>query len=100
MQTFSLLKINYDKQNWEMIIQQFLYDYKTLSVNLRAQIIDDVFNLINNQALSINFGLKLIEYLPNEDNYLPWKFAIEHLRKIIKHAEDDSQIYSKFRVVT
>jgi hypothetical protein len=98
MQLFNFLKINYDKQNWNMLIQQFKSDYKSMSVNLRTQLIDDMFYLINNQKLSISFGLNLIEYLPNEDNYLPWKFTLEHIKKILKFIEDDSQIYSKFRV--
>jgi hypothetical protein len=82
-------------------MQQFcnLYHFeKALGLNERVQIIDDTFYLINNQILSISYGLNLIEYIPNEDSYLPWKFAIEHVRRIIRYIEDDSQIYSKFRV--
>ena len=81
-----------------MLKQQFAFEFKTLGINERAQILDDTFYLINNQVLPISFGLSLIEYIPNEDSYLAWKFVIEHIRKIIRFIEDDSQVYSKFRV--
>ena len=74
------------------------FKLKAFGVNERAQIIDDMFYLINSQVLSIADGLSLVEYIPNEDSYVPWKYAIEHLRRIIRFIEDDSQIYSKFRV--
>ena len=67
-------------------------------MNERASIIDDVFFLVNNDKLSISFAFNILEYLPEEENYLPWKFAIKNLRKIIRNIEDDSPTYSKFRV--
>ncbi|CAF0715734.1 unnamed protein product [Brachionus calyciflorus] len=97
MKMFDFLRVNYDLQNWAMITQQLIFDFKSFNVNERVQIIDDVFYLINNQHLSIRTGLNMLEYLKRETRYLPWKFAVDHIKKIFSYIEDDSQIYSKFR---
>lgn len=57
-----------------------------------------MFYLINNQILPISYGLNILEYLPRENKFLPWKYAVEHVKKILSYVEDDSQIYSKLRV--
>lgn len=57
-----------------------------------------MFFLINNQFLSIRYGLNLLDYLKQENRFLPWKFLIDQIKKIFSFIEDDSQIYSKFRV--
>jgi hypothetical protein len=74
------------------------YNFKAFSVNERVQIIDDIFFLVNNQNLPVSFALNILEYIPNEDNYLPWKFVIKHLREFLNNIEDDSSVYAKFRV--
>ena len=71
---------------------------KNFNLNDRVHIIDDVFYLINNQKLPVSFALNILEYIPEEESYLPWKFAIKHLREIFNNIEDDSPIYAKFRV--
>lgn len=115
MKTFSFFRVNYDAQNWKMLTQQLTFDYKVKKINLkliikiiikiksfnvneRIQIIDDIFYLINNQFLPIRYGLNVLDYLKRETRYLPWKAAIDHIKKIFSYIEDDSQIFSKFRV--
>lgn len=72
---------------------------KSIGVNERAQIIDDVFYLVNNQIMPISYGLNLLEYISKENRYLPWKYAIKHIKTILDFVEDHSQIYAKFRVI-
>jgi hypothetical protein len=57
-----------------------------------------VFYLVNKQKLHVSYALNILEYLPVEESYLPWKFAIKHLREFLKNIEDDSPTYAKFRV--
>ena len=38
-------RVNYDKQNWELIIKQLNEDHTKIHVINRAQIIDDAINL-------------------------------------------------------
>lgn len=40
----------------------------------------------------------MLDYLKQENRFLPWKFVIDQIKKIFTYIEDDSQIYSKFRV--
>lgn len=69
-----------------------------MSVDERAQIIDDMFYLVNNQMIPISYGLNLLQYISEENRYLPWKYAVKHIKTILDYVEDHSQIYSKFRV--
>ena len=69
-----------------------------MNVNDRVQIIDDAFYLANNQRMSISIALNILKYIPKEDNFLPWKYAIKNVKTILNYIEDDSQVYSKFRV--
>jgi hypothetical protein len=62
-----------------------------------VQIIDDVFYLVNKQKLPISYALNMLEYIPNEENFLPWSYALKHVRKFLELIEDDSQEYLKFR---
>ena len=48
--------------------------------------------------MPISYALNILEYIPREDNFLPWKYVIKSVKKIINLIEDDSQVYSKFRV--
>jgi aminopeptidase N len=98
MKMFGQLRVNYDEQNWLMLVKSLVYNYKSLNVNDRVQIIDDAFYLANNQKMPISYALNILEYIPREDNFLPWKYVIKSVKKIINLIEDDSQVYSKFRV--
>ncbi len=60
--------------------------------------IDDSFYLSNNGKLSITVTLNMLEYLPIESSYLPWKFAIDNIKSLISYIQDDSSIYASFRV--
>ena len=94
---FGPFRINYDEQNWKMLIKNLIYDYKSFDVNERVQIIDDVFYLANNQRISITTALDVIQYIPNEDKFLPWKFLVNNIKRVIGFIEEDSLIYSNLR---
>ena len=49
-------RVNYDKQNWELIIKQLNEDHTKIHVINRAQIIDDAINLARS-------GIIFCEYL-------------------------------------
>lgn len=71
---------------------------KSIELNDRIQLIDDAFYMMNNGRLPISIALGILEYIPSETKYLPWKYTIEHVKTIIAFIEDDSQVYSEFRV--
>lgn len=76
-----------------------LFISKSFTLNERVQIIDDAFYLVNQEKLPISVALDLFDYLPAEENFLPWKYAVHNIRKIIRNIEDDSPTYSEFRVL-
>ena len=60
--------------------------------------IDDAFYLSNYGKLSISITLSILEYLPIETSYLPWKIAIDNIKSLVSNIQDDSSIYASFRV--
>lgn len=94
---FGSFRINYDEQNWQMLVQNLVLNHKSLAVNERVQIIDDVFYLANSQRVPITTALKVLEYIPYEDKYLPWRFLVDNVKRLVSSIEDDSLIYSNLR---
>jgi hypothetical protein len=122
MRLFAQFRINYDLQNWILLTEQLIknanvsksafclmlsnlqfyaFNYgtsKELGLSDRNQLIDDSFYLSNNGKLSVRVALNILEYLPNENSYLPWKLAIDHIKVLLSYIEDDSSVYGNFRV--
>jgi hypothetical protein len=99
LRTFSSFRVNYDSQNWALIIDQLKRNHLAFNLFDRNQIIDDSFYLSNYGRLSINVALDLIEYIPYERYYLPWKLAIDNLKHLISYIQDDSSTYGVLRVI-
>lgn len=80
---FSLIgffRVNYDLNNWNLLIGQLLENTSGISINNRAQLIDDAFELAENCLLEYDIPIKLIKYLPNNEiNYTPWATALSNL---------------------
>lgn len=94
---FGPLRVNYDPQNWQMLISTLLHSPKSFATSERTQLIDDVFHLANTQQLSITIALSMLAYIPQETQFLPWQFLVTNLKKIITYIADDSLIYSQLR---
>ena len=80
-------RVNYDDQNWRLIIQQLKNDHTKIHVINRAQIIDDVLNIARAGLLKYEVALEVTSYLKNEKDYLPWAAAlsgIEYLDEMLK----------------
>ncbi|XP_037727925.1 aminopeptidase N-like [Drosophila subpulchrella] len=74
-------KVNYDAQNWKLLIETLNSDqFQSIPVINRAQLIDDVlyFGWTGEQDYEIT--LQLINYLHRERELLPWKSAFENLK--------------------
>ena len=75
-------RVNYDEQNWKLIIQQLNTDHLKIHVINRAQIIDDAFNLARSGLLSYDIALGVTSYLNKEEEYIPWSAALGGMRYI------------------
>jgi len=94
---FGLLRVNYDLQNWRLLIQTLVNSPTSIPEPDRIQLIDDLFYLTHIHALPIRTALSLLAYLPHEPAYLPWHSFTTHLTVLLHHISDDPLIYSQLR---
>ncbi|XP_069189951.1 aminopeptidase N [Procambarus clarkii] len=72
-------RVNYDEDNWNLLIQQLNTDHQVIHVINRAQIIDDAMDLAHAGQLSYNTALSVNGYLKAETEYTAWRTAINNL---------------------
>lgn len=77
-----LYKVNYDVQNWELLIKTMLEKSETIPVLNRVQLIDDSMDMAASGNLDYSIALKLLTYLVGETEYLPWTTALAHIGTI------------------
>ncbi|XP_025986451.2 aminopeptidase N [Solenopsis invicta] len=92
-------RVNYDTNNWQMIIKQLKNKtkFKYISTINRAQLIDDALNLARAGKLDYNIAFNVTSYLVHETEYLPWTAALlslSHLDNMLIK----TQAYNKFRL--
>lgn len=92
-------RVNYDSENWNLIIKQLNEDFNEIDVVNRAQLIDDSFNLARAEQLDIEVFLRITKYLQNEINYIPFEVSYNNLKFIDSMLNSNYKIYSKFKVV-
>ncbi|XP_051547221.1 thyrotropin-releasing hormone-degrading ectoenzyme-like [Myxocyprinus asiaticus] len=86
-------RVNYDLNNWRLLIQQLMTNPTIISVGNRAGLIDDVFNLARAGYLPQNIPMQIISYLSQESEFLPWHAAsraLYQLDKLLDRTEDHS----------
>ncbi|XP_071568418.1 glutamyl aminopeptidase-like [Temnothorax nylanderi] len=66
-------RVNYDKDNWEKLMQHLNSEkYSNIHVLNRAQIIDDAYYFLLRKKLDFHFFKNLTYYLSRETNYVAW----------------------------
>ncbi|XP_077355556.1 thyrotropin-releasing hormone-degrading ectoenzyme-like isoform X1 [Festucalex cinctus] len=91
-------RVNYDLQNWKLLIQQLHSNPQVISVGNRAGLIDDAFNLARAGYLPQGVPLQLMGYLPEEASFLPWHAASRALYQLDKLLDrtDDYNLFSDY----
>lgn len=91
-------RVNYDLQNWKLLIQQLHSNPQMISVGNRAGLIDDAFNLARAGYLPQSIPLQLIGYLPEETSFLPWHAASRVLYQLDKLLDrtDEYSLFSDY----
>ncbi|XP_057330627.1 putative aminopeptidase-2 [Microplitis mediator] len=70
---FGDYRVNYDKNNWKLIIEYLKNDnYSVIHPLNRAQLIDDAFTLADGAYIGYDIPLELMGYLKRETDYHPW----------------------------
>ncbi|XP_052844663.1 aminopeptidase Ey-like isoform X2 [Drosophila gunungcola] len=83
VQLASPYKVNYDAQNWKLLIETLNSDdYQTIHVINRAQLIDDVLYFAWTGDQDYETALQVTNYLQRERELLPWKSAFNNLKQL------------------
>ena len=90
-------RVNYDEENWKLIIKQLNEDHTKINVINRAQIIDDALNLARVGLLKYDLAIEFTYYINSETEYLPWAAALTGLR-YIEEMLKRTAVYGDFKV--
>ena len=96
VQETGFYRVNYDRKNWELIINQLKADHTKIHVINRAQIIDDAFNLARAGYLEYELALGVTAYLNKETEYIPWKAALSGF-SFVDNMLERSPAYGEFQ---
>lgn len=78
-----LYRVNYDAENWSLLASTLNSpNYKDINVLNRAQLLIDVMDLAQLGDMSYSVALKVMTYLRNETEYLPWKAGLDKLEPV------------------
>lgn len=69
-------RVNYDPENWKMLIDQLQNNHTKIHVINRAQILNDAFSLARVNEVNYTLALSATFYLAKEDDYIPWTAAL------------------------
>ncbi|ETN58398.1 protease m1 zinc metalloprotease [Anopheles darlingi] len=68
-------RVNYDAENWELLIEALRTDPTRIHHRNRAQLVNDAYNLARADRLDFAVALRLMSYLKHETEYAPWSAA-------------------------
>ena len=91
-------RVNYDKNNWELLIQQLNKGHSVIDATSRAQLIDDSFNLGRGEIIDQTVFFRIVSYLVNEEDPLPFQAASTGFDYIDDMFSSDSEAYQLFQV--
>lgn len=80
--TIGYYRVLYDSANYGLIRDQLLSDHTVISVDNRAQLLDDAFNLAILNKISYTDAFDLTRYLAKEQAYSPWHGVLPELEYI------------------
>lgn len=60
-------RVNYDRQNWELLADQLQKNFSVFPFLTRAQLVDDSFSLAHARVIPYEVPMKLVKYLDGTD---------------------------------
>lgn len=76
IQEVGYYRVNYDIDNWKLLIDQLSSDHNKIHTINRAQIIDDALDLARADLLDYQIALNTTRYLQREKEFVPWEAAL------------------------
>ncbi len=93
-------RVNYDQENWKLLIAQLENNFSGINEVNRAQLLDDSFNLGRAEIINQTVFLEISKYLKDELDYIPWAAASDgfsYIGNMIAACNDLSlSAYKKF----
>ena len=85
IQLAGLYKVQYDRRNYKLIVKALNSDnFKSIHTINRAQLIDDAMDLAWTGEQDYGVAFAMINYLKQEDEYIPWRAALDNMRRILR----------------
>ncbi len=91
-------RVNYDENNWNLLIEQLKTDHVLIDPISRAQIIDDSFNLGRAEILDQLVFFNVASYLVNEEDPLPFQASLSGLEYIYDMLTSDFESIELYKV--
>ncbi len=82
IQNLGYYRVDYDSQNWNMLINQLNTDHTEIHVTNRAQLLNDGFALAEADIQDYDLALSLTEYLEQESEYPPFAVGVAALTSL------------------
>jgi hypothetical protein len=91
-------RVNYDLDNWKLLIKQLNEDHLKIDNINRAQLLDDSFNLGRAEEIDQTIFLNISKYLPKENDPVPFVAVFTGLNYIDDMLSINYELSSLFRV--
>jgi aminopeptidase N len=89
--------VNYDIENWNLIIKGLRENHNNIPPLNRAQLLDDALNLARVGKLPYSVALDLTMYLEHDKDYIPWTAALNALSFLARRLANNEG-YDNFKV--
>uniref|UniRef100_A0A336M458 Aminopeptidase n=1 Tax=Culicoides sonorensis TaxID=179676 RepID=A0A336M458_CULSO len=97
VQMSGLYKVKYDEKNWDLLIAALNGpNFKQIDTINRAQLINDALDFAWTGEQNYEVALSVVNYLRQEEEYLPWKSALDGL-SVVNRILHKTPLYDVFR---
>lgn len=96
VQQVGFYKVNYDEQNWKLLIDQLMNNHEKIDVMNRAQALDDILDLARAGFVDYGLALNATQYLSKEESYIAWSPIGANLAFISRMLET-TDVYGKWK---
>ncbi|CAB3398137.1 unnamed protein product [Caenorhabditis bovis] len=90
--SFGYYRVNYEEGEFVKIVNQLLKNHEIYSVITRFRLVEDAFETAAAEISNYTNPIRLLEYLKNEKEYLPWISANTYMIKLLKNFEIDLEM--------
>ncbi|XP_058178358.1 aminopeptidase N-like [Anopheles ziemanni] len=93
-------RISYEEPLLDELIQRLTTDHGSIQPAARARLIDDTLNIAYRDGGDYSAALKLMSYLRDETDYVPWVVAYENLRYLKTMLRGDAKASEMLQTFT